>query len=145
VRRIAIRCALALAAAVLAGSCSPVVPARPASVRVTCPDAADVTQGPVLACQDAIAAALGRVAGGAPPVAAAFQYGRLCPPNARCFEPPATQGVVVIEYEDRTCAYADVTLDDRGAVLASAPATYPPAEWVDAAAAPEVGCLTNAR
>jgi hypothetical protein len=57
-----------------------------------------------------------------------FQYGRLCPPGARCALSAGNAGTVIITFADTSQVSVYVSLDG-GALLVEAAQAYPPPEW----------------
>ena len=112
------------AAALVLAACSGFVP-PPA------PDCQTVQldSPPALTCEAAVEAAIDSLAPHGPITALQFQYGSLCPPNARCMAPDGSAGTVIVTFGDGSQQSVYVGLEG-GQLVTQSPAPYPPS-WAD--------------
>ena len=100
-------------------------PSAVASPEVVC-DGSQFQPPPSLTCGPAIAAALGMLAPGHPPIIREeFRWGGLCPPGAPCAPPSGNAGVVIVDFVSGPSVFVYVSAGAGGVVAASSPAPYP--------------------
>jgi hypothetical protein len=109
-----------LVAAVAIAGCSALVP----SPEPEC-DSTQFDPPPALSCEVAVDAALDSLSSHPPVTAAAFVYGSICPPNARCMPRDGSAGTVIITFGDASQQSVYVRLEG-GRLVVEAPAPYPP-------------------
>ena len=96
-----------------------------ASPAVIC-DTSQFQPPPSLTCGPAIAAALGMLAPGHPPIIREeFRWGGLCPPGGRCPPPSGDAGIVIFDFAGGPPVFVYVNAGAGGVVAASSPAPYP--------------------
>jgi hypothetical protein len=83
---------------------------------------------PVLSCEAAVDAAVESLTSSPAIQALSFQYGSLCPPNARCAGPTGNAGTVIITFVDATQVSVYVSAD-AGQLAVEPPQPYPPSGW----------------
>jgi hypothetical protein len=101
---------------------SPSAAASPADI---C-DGSQFQPPPSLTCGPAIAAALGMLAPGHPPIIREeFRRGGLCPPGAPCAPPLGDAGIVIFDFASGSPVFVNVRAEAGSVVAASSPAPYP--------------------
>jgi hypothetical protein len=106
-------------------SSPPSSPSPLASPEVVC-DGSQFQPPPSLTCGPAIAAALGMLGPGHPPISREeFSWGGLCPPGAPCAPPLGNAGIVIFDFASGSPVFVYVNAGAGGVVAASSPAPYP--------------------
>ena len=106
-------------------SSPPPSPFAVASPAVVC-DGSQFQPPPSLTCGPAIAAALGMLAPGHPPIIREeFRWGDLCPLGAPCAPPLGNAGIVIFDFASGPPVFVNVSAGAGGVVAASSPAPYP--------------------
>jgi len=113
----------ALVALALAACSAFVPPPEPAC------DPTELGHAPALSCATAVEAALDALPSHGPIAGIVFQYGSICPPNARCMPPDGSTGTVIVTFGDGTHQSVYVRLEG-GRLIADPPEPYPPS-WAD--------------
>ena len=88
-------------------------------------EAAEFGQAPILTCETAVEAAVESLTSSPAIQALAFQYGSICPPNARCAGPTGNAGTVIITFVDATQVSIYVSVE-AGQLTVEPPQAYPP-------------------
>ena len=91
-------------------------------------DAARFEPPPQLSCEAAVQAAADSLAASSKITAVSFQYGSLCPPNARCLAAMGNAGTVIVTFADASQVFVFVHIDAGQLVVDEAKA-YPPPGW----------------
>lgn len=90
-------------------------------------DTTQFGQAPILTCKTAVEAAVESLTSRPAVQALSFQYGSLCPPNARCAPPNGDAGTVIITFADAT--QVSVYVSVNGELTVEPPQEYPPPGW----------------
>ena len=106
-----------LLAATILSACGTLAPA-------TC-DSSGLAGVARLSCDQAIAAARAQYATTPEISELVVQYGKLCPPNARCVAPTGDIATVIAILEDESELYVTVTIGPDGTVSADPPQPVP--------------------
>jgi hypothetical protein len=80
---------------------------------------------PILSCEVAVQAAVESLTSSPRIQALSFQFGGLCPPNARCAFPTGNAGTVIITFADATQVSVYISVD-AGQLTVEPPQAYPP-------------------